>query len=102
MILMESGLMSSSAVVLGKTPASKEALLQDIQAAYLDNLVTSGLERGEKLKGEFAGVGPCGEVVQKVLREASCRRSSSPRSPSLHPLINRHPIKRRLQPEEVK
>ena len=36
--------MSSSAVVLGKTPASKETLLKDIQAAYLDNLVTSRLE----------------------------------------------------------
>ena len=36
--------MSSSAVVLGKTPASKEALLKDIQAAYLDNLVTTALD----------------------------------------------------------
>jgi len=35
------GLMTSSALVLGKTPASKEALLKDVQAAYLDNLVTS-------------------------------------------------------------
>ena len=33
--------MTSSALVLGKTPASKEALLKDVQAAYLDNLVTS-------------------------------------------------------------
>lgn len=33
------GLMTSSALVLGKTPASKEALLKDVQAAYLDNLV---------------------------------------------------------------
>jgi len=44
------GLMSSSAVVLGKTPASKETLLKDIQAAYLDNLVW---DRGEKLYRKF-------------------------------------------------
>lgn len=44
------GLMSSSAVVLGKTPANKEALLKDIQAAYLDNLVW---DRGEKLYRKF-------------------------------------------------
>jgi hypothetical protein len=44
------GLMSSSAVVLGKTPASKEALLKDIQAAYLDNLVW---DRAEKLYRKF-------------------------------------------------
>jgi len=39
------GLMSSSALVLGKTPASKEALLKDLQAAYLDNLVWDRLEK---------------------------------------------------------
>ena len=37
--------MSSSALVLGKTPASKEALLKDLQAAYLDNLVTNPSQR---------------------------------------------------------
>lgn len=44
------GLMSSSALVLGKTPASKEALLKDLQAAYLDNLVW---DRAEKLYRKF-------------------------------------------------
>jgi len=44
------GLMSSSALVLGKTPASKEALLKDLQAAYLDNLVW---DRTEKLYRKF-------------------------------------------------
>jgi len=44
------GLMSSSALVLGKTPASKETLLKDIQAAYLDNLVW---DRAEKLYRKF-------------------------------------------------
>merc|ERR1719239_834772 len=39
------GLMSSSALVLGKTPAGKEALLEDLQAAYLDNLVWDRLEK---------------------------------------------------------
>ena len=78
--------MSSSALVLGKTPASKETLLKDIQAAYLDNLVTINLI--EKLKKQLnAGMGPGREVVQKVLRETSCRRSSSTCSPTLHPLI---------------
>ena len=33
--------MSSSALVLGRTPAGKEALLKDLQAAYLDNQVNS-------------------------------------------------------------
>ena len=77
--------MSSSALVLGKTPASKETLLKDIKAAYLDNLVTpTWLKSWKQLN---AGVGPGREVVQKVLRETSCRRSSSTCSPTLHPLI---------------
>ena len=58
--------MSSSALVLGKTPASKEALLKDLQAAYLDNLVTS-LKEPWKVQNIVSGVGPFGEVVSKVL-----------------------------------
>lgn len=44
------GLMSSSALVLGRTPAGKEALLKDLQAAYLDNQVW---DRAEKLYRKF-------------------------------------------------
>ena len=93
--------MSSSAVVLGKTPASKDTLLKDIQAAYLDNLVTSRLEGLQVENWIESGVGPWREVVQEVLREASCRRSSSTRRPALHPLIHSW-RENLLQLEEVK
>ena len=97
-----SGLMSSSALVLGRTPAGKEALLKDLQAAYLDNQVNNSRksskpdkqwsyykvwDRAEKLYRKFcekraAGGLPPLAVLLSILWsstvQTNCMRSFSP------------------------